>query len=350
MFVSDNVSCVCPEVMGALAAANHGDAAGYGGDDTSKELSAAFSNYLETAVTAFAVGTGTAANALALAIATPRFAAMYCYERAHVETTECGASEAWAGGSKLILLPGDQYRISAGILKSALSLVPRGRSQSAPPAVVSITQGTEAGTLYTLDQIRAISQVAHDHGLLVHMDGARFSNAIAALGCSPADMTWRAGIDILSYGATKNGGMCADGVVIINPKIGGDQIGFLRRRNGQLFSKTRYLSIQLLAMIKGGVAERNAANANRMASRLADGLAKIPGARLLFPVEINEIFVFLPETAAAGLAARGYSAVLRNDRNGPHYRFVTSWNSSPATVDDFVAAATTGGNSSRASA
>lgn len=350
MFVSDNVSCVCPEVMSAIEAANSGDAVAYGGDEASNELNAAFSSYLETPVTAFPVGSGTAANALSLALATPRFAAIYCYESAHIETTECGASEAWAGGSKLILLPGENYRISAEILKSALGRVPRGRPQSAPPAVVSITQGTEVGTLYTLDQIKAISQMAHDHGLLVHMDGARFSNAIVALGCSPADMTWRAGIDILSYGATKNGGMCADGVVVINRNIDPNQIGFLRRRNGQLVSKARYLSVQLLALIRGGAAERNAAHANRMASRLAAGLAKIPGARLLFPVEINEIFVFLPGEAAAGLEARGYGATLRNDKNGPHYRFVTSWNTAPDAVDQFVAAATAGAGARRARA
>jgi threonine aldolase len=284
---------------------------------------------------------------MSLALATPRFAAIYCYEAAHIETTECGAAESWAGGSKLILLPGDQYRISADNLKATLARVPRGRPQSAPPAVISLTQGTEAGTLYSLDQLQAISRVAHDNGLLVHMDGARFSNAIVALGCSPADMTWRAGIDILSYGATKNGGMCADGVVIFNRKIGEPQIGFVRRRNGQLFSKMRYLSVQLHAMIRDGVAERNARNSNEMAARLAAGLGRIPGARLLFPVEINEVFVFLPESAAAGLAAAGISATLRNDRNGPHYRLVTSWNSTSADVDRFIAAAA-GGEARRA--
>jgi threonine aldolase len=339
MFVSDNVSCVCPEVMRAIEAANIGDAVSYGGDSSSNELDTAFSTYFETPVTAFPASTGTAANALALAFATPRFAAIYCHESAHVETTECGASEAWAGGSKLILLPGDQYRIDVDTLKSALARVPRGRPQSALPAVVSLTQATEVGTIYSLDQITKISRLAHDGNLLVHMDGARFSNALVALGCSPADMTWRAGVDVLSYGATKNGGMCAEGVVIFNSDMSQYQLGFLRRRNGQLFSKMRYLSVQLHALIRDGVAEKNALHANRMAARLATGLAQIPGARLLYPVEINEIFIFLPENATTNLAASGYAATLRNDRNGPHYRFVTAWNSTSVTIDQFITTA-----------
>jgi threonine aldolase len=339
MFVSDNVSCVCPEVMRAIEAANIGDAVAYGGDDASNDLDRAFSAYFETPVTALPVGTGTAANALALAFATPRFAAIYCHQAAHIETTECGASEAWAGGGKLILLDGEQHRIDADTLKAALARVPRGRPQSAPPAVVSLTQGTEVGTVYSLDQIAAICRLAHDNGLLVHMDGARFSNALVALGCSPAEMTWRAGIDILSYGATKNGGMCADGVVIFNRDLGTQQLGFLRRRNGQLNSKMRYLSVQLHALVRDGVAEKNASHANKTAARLAARLSQIPGARLLYPVEINEIFIFLPESAGASLIARGYRATLRNDRNGPHYRFVTAWNSTAASVDQFVAAA-----------
>lgn len=339
MFVSDNVSCVCPEVMGAIEAANIGDAVAYGGDESSQTLDNAFSAYFETAVKALAVGTGTAANALALAFATPRFAAIYCYQAAHIETTECGASEAWAGGSKLILLDGEQYRIDAETLKAALARVPRGRPQSAPPAVVSLTQGTEVGTIYQLDQIAEICRVAHDNGLLVHMDGARFSNALVAIGCAPADMTWRVGVDILSYGATKNGGMCADGVVIFNRDLDTQQMGFLRRRNGQLYSKMRYLSVQLHALIRNSAAENNARQANATAARLAAGLSQIPGARLLYPVEINEVFIFLPESAGASLNAGGYTATLRNDRNGPHYRFVTAWSSTTDAVDRFVAAA-----------
>jgi threonine aldolase len=343
MFVSDNVSCVCPEVMQAIAAVNKGDAVSYGGDEATQEMEAAFSSYFEKPVCAFPVGTGTAANALALALATPRFGAIYCHENAHIETTECGATEVWGGGTKLVLLRGEHYRIDADNLKSALSRLPSGdRPQMAMPAVVSISQGTEIGTIYSLEQISAISRLAHDRGLLMHMDGARFSNALVKIGCSPADMAWRAGIDILSYGATKNGGMCAEAVAIFNPDLIAQQ-RFLRRRTGQLFSKARYLSAQLTALLRNGVAERNALQANQMATRLAEGLSRIPGSRLLDRVDINEIFIFLPQAVEERLKASGYEIKLRVDGNGPHFRFVTAWNSTVAGVDKFVA--TAAGNS-----
>jgi threonine aldolase len=339
MFVSDNVSCVCPEVMQAIEAANKGDAVSYGGDDATNEMETAFSDYFEKPVCAFPVGTGTAANALALALATPRFGAIYCHENAHIETTECGATEVWGGGTKLVLLRGEHYRIDADNLKSALARLPSGdRPQMAMPAVVSISQGTEIGTVYSPDQIAAISHLAHDHGLLMHMDGARFSNALVKNRCTPAEMTWRAGIDVLSYGATKNGGMCAEAVVILNPDLIAQQ-RFLRRRTGQLFSKMRYLSAQLTALIRNGVAECNASRANEMAARLAEGLSGIPGSRLLDRVDINEIFIFLPEAAAARLKTSGYEIKLRVDGNGPHFRFVTAWNSVAADIDRFVAIA-----------
>ncbi len=339
MFVSDNVSSVSPQVMEAVVATNVGDATGYGGDEVTDELTNTFSKYFERSVTAFPVGTGTAANAMALALATPRFASIYCHQYAHIETTECGASEAWAGGSKLVLLPGQHNRISPEIFRAALSRIPRGaRPQAAAPAVVSLTQGTEAGTVYPLEDITAIAKLAHEHGLLVHMDGARFSNAVVKLGCSPAEMTWRSGVDVLSYGATKNGGICAEGVVIFNPEIAKQQ-GFLRRRNGQLYSKMRYLSVQLIALMQGELAEKNARHANEMARRLSKGLAAIPGARLLFPVDINEIFVFLPDEVGRRLTEAGYQNRLRIDHNGPHYRFVPAWNTTANSVDTFVAVA-----------
>jgi threonine aldolase len=335
MFVGDDVSCGCPEAMRAIDAANIRGAVAYGGDWAANDLDRTCSGFFETSVTAFPAGNGTAANALALAFATPRFAAIYCHQATPSQTAACGASEAWAGGSKLVQLSGEQYCIDADTLRSALARVPRGRPQSAPPAVVSHTQGIEARTVYSLEQITSICRVAHDNGLLVHMDGARFSNAPVLLGCSPTAMSWRTGIVILSYGAW----MCADGVVSFDRDLSIQQRGFLRRRNGQLYSKMRYLSPQLHALIYDGVAEKNARKANQIAARLAAGLSQIKGARLLFSAEINEIFVFLPESAAANLTARGYAATPCNDRNGLHYRFVTTWNSTAAAVDKFVTAA-----------
>ena len=338
MFVSDNVSCACPEVMKAIEAANQSDAVAYGGDEATLSLNRAFSVYFEKEAVGFPVGSGTAANALALALVAPRLSAIYCHERAHIETTECGATEAWTGGAKLSLLPGEQGRIDIDCLRAALRNLPRGRPQSALPSAVSITQGTEAGTIYLVEQIAEIASLAHEYGLRVHMDGARFSNALVALGCSPANMTWRAGVDILSYGATKNGGLSAEAVVIFNSELTQHE-GFLRRRNGQLYSKMRFLSVQLLAMTSNGIAERNALNANAMASRLTQGLVRIPGTWLLHPVEINEIFISLPELVRERLAARGYVAQLRGFPDEPHFRFVTAWNSSVEAVDAFIAAA-----------
>ncbi|MBV9259840.1 MAG: low specificity L-threonine aldolase, partial [Pseudolabrys sp.] len=246
--------------------------------------------------------------------------------------------EAWGGGTKLIPLLGENGRISIDALESKLVSLPRGRPQVATPKVVSITQGTEAGTLYSLNQIAEISALAHEHKMKVHMDGARFSNALAALDCSPAEMTWKAGIDVLSYGATKNGGMSADGVVVFDETLL-DQATFLIRRNGQLYSKMRFLSVQLLALAQNGVAERNARHANEMARRLAAGLSRVPDARLLNPVEINEVFVSLPARARERLVAAGYKIQLRAEFDNPHYRFVTAWNTSSADVDQLAGVA-----------
>jgi threonine aldolase len=227
MFVGDHVSRGCPEAMRAIDAANIRGAVAYGGDGAANDLDRACSGYFETLVTAFPAGNGTAANALVLAFATPRFAAIYCHQATLSQTTACGASGAWAGSSKLVQLGGEQFCIDADTLRSALVREPRGRPQSAPPAVVSLTQGIEARTVYSLEQITSICRVAHDNGLLVRMDGARFSKAPVLVGSSPTAMSWRTGIVILSYGAW----MCANGVVSFDRDPSTQQRGFLRRRN-----------------------------------------------------------------------------------------------------------------------
>jgi len=337
MFASDNITCVCPEVMSAVVAANSGDATPYGGDPVTQAMDAAFAAYFEAPVTVLPVATGTAANALSLSLATPRFGAIYAHERAHIHTTECGATEFWSGAAKILLLPGDQFRLTPEVLRTALAQAQRGRPHVVQPAVLSLTQGTEGGTIYTLEQIRALTAVAREAGLAVHMDGARFSNALVRLGCTPAEMTWRAGIDILSYGATKNGGMTADGIVIFRPELAALQ-AFTRVRSGQNVSKLRFQSAQLAAMVQGGVAERNAAHANAMADRLAAGLGRIAGIRLLHAVEINIVFAALSDAVSARLKAAGYSIGARLDFRGPHVRFVCAWNTEPEAVDRLIAA------------
>ena len=338
MFASDNATAVCPEVIAAIAAVDEGDATPYGGDPVTKELERRFSDYFEKEVAVLPVATGTAANALSLALMMPRFGAVYCHENAHVQTTECGASEFWSQGGKLLLLPGDDNRVDPAAFATAIERTARGRIHVVQPAGISITQGTEAGTVYPIDTIATIAQTARQHGLYVHMDGARFTNALVRLGCKPPDLTWRAGIDILSYGATKNGAMCADAIVIFRKELAA-LAGFARVRAGQLFSKMRYLSAQLGALVQNGVAERNASQANAMARRLADGLLGIKQARLQFPVEINLIFVELPDSAVRSLESAGYALTPRVDARGRFFRLVCGWNTQPEAVDAFVRAA-----------
>lgn len=342
LFRSDNITGVCPEIMAAIAAANEGDSAAYGADEYTQRLGPAFSAYLETEVIAHPVATGIAANALALATAMPPPAACLCHEHSHVFATESGAPEFFAGGGKLIGIPGAHGKLWPEDVARILEAQDFSRLQAPPISVVSITQGAEAGTAYTLEHIREIGAICRRHGVALHMDGARFSNAFVALGCAPAEMSWRAGVDILSYGATKNGAMCADAVLIFKASPHAAALdrwlGHRRLRGGQVFSKMRYISAQLLAMIEGGLAERNAGHANAMAARLSAGLAAIPGVVLVEPTDFNEVFVRLPHTALAGLKAGGFAVKGRPEDPGL-VRLVTGWNSRAADVDAFVAAA-----------
>lgn len=342
LFRSDNVTAVCPEVIEAILAVNQGDAAPYGADEVTARLDGAFGAYFETAVHVHPVATGIAANALSLAAAMPPPGAAICHAGAHVNTSESGAPEFFSGGGKLLTLDGAHGRLEPAAIERLLAGLPPDRLQSAPPTVVTITQGTEAGTVYPLDQIAAIATICHRHGLVLHMDGARFENARAHLGCTPAALSWSAGVDILSYGATKNGAMCADAVVIFGASPHAERLnrfmGQRRLRAGQVFSKMRYLSAQLLAMVEDGVAARNAAHANAMAARLAAGLASLPGVRLIHPAEINEVFVFLPDEIRARLASGGFPVRARPE--DPNLvRFVTAWNTRAEDVETFLRAA-----------
>ncbi|MCC7428894.1 MAG: low specificity L-threonine aldolase [Alphaproteobacteria bacterium] len=345
LFRSDNITAVCPEVMAAIIAVNEGDAAPYGADEVTRGLDAVFSAYLDAEAEVHPVATGIAANSLALAAALPPWGAAVCHRNAHIQTSECGAPEFFSGGAKLIPMPGPDGKLRAADVEALLGTIPRERMQSAQPTVVSMTQGTEAGTVYRLDEIRALAEVAHARGLALHMDGARFSNALVVLGCTPAEMTWKAGVDILSYGATKNGAMCADAVVVFKASPHHDRLaafmGHRRLRAGQVFSKMRYVSAQLRAMVSGGVAERNARHANAMAARLSRGLAALPGARLEYPTEINEVFCRVSEGAVAALAKAGIGLRPRPGEGGLQ-RLVTAWNTRESDVDRFIAAAAAG--------
>ncbi len=337
MLYSDNITKVCPEVMAAIQAVDQGDSEPHGADSVSGRLDESFSALFETEVRVFPVATGIAANALSLALVTPPYGTIYCHKRAHVQTTECGAPEHWTGGARLTLFAGEHNRIPVAEIAAALENWNPARPQALRPATLTLTQATEAGTIYCLEHISELAELAHEYGLAVHMDGARFANAVAALGCSPAEMTWKAGVDILSFGATKNGGMCADAVVAFKPKLA-QEAGEIRVRAGQLFSKMRYASAQLEAIISGGLYLRNATHANRMAKRLSEGLERLPGVELIHPVEANEVFVHLPDRAISAFAEEGIEFYTRLVEGRHRNRFVCAWNTPEETIDGLVAA------------
>jgi threonine aldolase len=335
-FRSDNVTGMAPEVLAALSEANHGTALAYGADDVTARVEKLFAKLFETEVAVFPVATGTAANALALSAMTPPFGAVYCHELAHINVDECGAPELFTGGAKLIDLPGAHGKLDAALILDELAKGAQESVHNVQPAAVSLTQATERGTIYRPAEIAEIAEVAKKHDLKVHMDGARFGNAVARLGCTPAELSWRAGVDVLSLGATKNGAMAAEAVIFFDRALAA-QFGHQRKRGGHLFSKMRFVSAQLEALFKDGLWLRHAAHANALARRLADGITRIPGAEILDPAEANLFYVRMPEPVLAALEADGFKFYREG---GPRtIRLVTAFNTDPADVDAFVAAA-----------
>ena len=337
-FCSDNTTGIAPEIMAALAAANDGQAMPYGDDPATARLAALFGALFEAEVEVFPLTTGTAANALALSVMVPPFGAVYCHRDAHVHVDECGAPEFYTGGAKLVPLDGRDGRLEAAALAAALGEAEIGNVHQVQPAALSLTQATECGTVYTPDEIAALAEVARAYGLGVHMDGARFANAVAHLGCTPAEATWRAGVDILSFGATKNGALAAEALVVFRPELA-REIGYRRKRAGHLWSKMRFISVQLEAYIADGLWLRNAARANRLAAALSRGLADVPGSELVHPVHGNELFVRLPEPAIAGLLADGFAFYRWGGETATTLRLVTAFDTRDADVEAFVATA-----------
>ncbi|MFQ3585370.1 MAG: low specificity L-threonine aldolase [Cyanobacteriota bacterium] len=333
-FCSDNVTGACPEVMEALVAFNQGSAMPYGGDDCTARLPRIFAEIFEHEVAVFPVTTGSAANALALSVLTPPYGAIYCHPQAHIQVDECGAPELLTGGAKLVGIPGEHGRIDGDAFKMALAQAGFGVVHHVQPAALSLTQATEAGTLYSLDQLGSLADLAHRFGLKVHMDGARFANALVSLGCTPAEMTWKAGVDVLSFGATKNGAWAAEAVVFFQPELAGD-FEFRRKRAGHLVSKLRFLSAQLQAYLTDGVWLRNARHANAMAQKLAQGLGSLPGAKWVHPPQANELFIELPEPVLQALEQAGFRFYrwLGEDHN--QIRLVTAFNTTAADVEHF---------------
>lgn len=334
-FRSDNVASVSPEILRALEAANHGLAASYGDDDYSNLLNKKFSELFETEVTVIPVSTGTAANALSLTACARPYGGIYCHEQAHIHTAEGGATEAFTGGAKLIPLPGEHYKLDPAILLDTLRRAERGIRNRPQPDAVSVTQASEYGTVYRQDELAAIGAAAREAGIHFHMDGARFANGLARLGCSAADMTWRAGVDILSFGCTKNGGMGAEAIVVFNKALL-EPLTYHLRRAGQTWSKMRFAAVQLLAYIEDGLYLRSAAHSNELAAELGRELAALPGAKLVAPVEANLVFVALPQPAIDAMAAAGAKFARRP---GNVIRLVTRFDGKQSENQQFIALA-----------
>ncbi|HBM89523.1 MAG: low specificity L-threonine aldolase [Parvibaculaceae bacterium] len=338
-FASDNGSGVAPEIMSALGAANEGAAPGYGADDFTQEACDRLSEVFERDVSAFLVATGTAANALNLAVITEPHGAVFVHERAHVHTDECGASEFYMHGAKLLPLAGEHGKLSAAAIKQGLEGFAQGIVHHPQAQAISLSQVTESGTVYSVAEIEALSALAKDHSLRVHMDGARFANALVSLGCSPAEMTWKAGVDVLSFGATKNGAMGVEAVVIFDEGLAAN-FPFLRKRSGQLMSKGRFLGAQMSAYLKDGLWLAMAAHANKMASLLASGIERLPAARLRHPVQANQVFAVLPKPAHKALIAAGAAYYpWEREPDGIAVRLVTSFSTSEEEVDAFLSIA-----------
>jgi threonine aldolase len=331
-FYSDNTASVAPELLAAMAAANAGPQKSYGDDPWTLQLDAAFSEFFATPVRAFVVTTGTAANALSLATLSPPYGCVFAHTGAHVVEDECGAVEFFSSGARLTLVPGDHGRIEPQALEQAIAAHPAS-VHTVQPAAVTLTQATELGTSYRPGAIAALSAVARRHGIKVHMDGARFANAVEFLDCHPGDVTWRAGVDVLSFGATKNGALAAEAVIFFDPTLVRD-FELRRKRAGHLLSKSRFAAAQLLAYVQSGLWRRHAARANRLAQRIAAAA----GSRLLHPVEANELFLDLGAAGKSALRAQGFGFYDWGAAAGAEARFVVSWDQSEASVEALCAA------------
>jgi threonine aldolase len=336
-FASDNTAPVAPAILDALTAANSGFALGYGNDDWTRKVESRFAEIFEREVAVFLVPTGTAANALALAHVSPPWGVVLCHAESHIATDECGAVEFFGGGLKLVGLSGEGGKIAAPVLRNALAGYGGHSPHQMIPSAVSITQASEAGTIYSTGEISALAEIAHQRSLALHMDGARFANALVRLNASPAEMTWRSGVDVLSFGATKGGAMAAEAVIVFDPARAA-YLGERRKRAGQLASKHRFIAAQFLAFLADNYWLELARHANAKADRLAAQLTAI-GIKPVWPVEANLVFAVLPGALDAKLRAAGAGYYVRGSDSldigtgNVLIRLVTSF----ATTDEEVA-------------
>lgn len=343
-FASDNWAGASGPVAAALAAANHGLVPAYGSDDATRTATDWFAEIFERDVSVFFVATGTAANSLALASAMKPGGFTFCHETSHVTADEAGAPEFFSGG-KLVTLPGARGKIAPETLEAAIRRYQPPAVHHGRPVAVTLTEATEWGTVYSVEEVRTLAQVAHKGGLKVHMDGARFANALVSLNCTAADLTWKAGVDVLSFGGTKNGCWCAEAVVLFDNRHA-DDFGYLRKRAGQLFSKSRFVAAQFQGYFDHGHWLDNAVHANTMAKRLASGIAQSGNGRLLFEPEANEVFAVWSKATTKRLRAAGAAfyewpadGLAEGEAPGPDedvLRLVTSFATSKHDVAGFL--------------
>ena len=337
-FRSDNVSSAHPAILEAILAANRGSAAAYGEDEGTARLARRFCEIFEREVAVLPVATGTAANALALAAFTPPWGTVYCHAGAHINVAECGAPELFTGGARLIAVDGASGKLAAGDVEGAIQR--EGDVHANQPSAISISQATEAGTAYHPEEIAALAEAARRHRMVLHVDGARFANALVTLVKTPAELTWKAGVDVLSFGATKNGCLAAEAIVLFHPSVEKvAELGYRRKRGGHLLSKSRFLAAQLEAYLAHDLWLTNARHANAMARRLAAGLERSLGIRPAEPVEANEVFVALDEGISATLRAAGFHFHDWPALGAGGCRLVTSFNTAADDVDALVATA-----------
>ncbi len=349
-FASDNTAGIAPEILQALAAGNDGFVMGYGNDDLTRAVERRIGEIFERDVAVFLVPTGTAANALALAHVCPPWGAVFAHTEAHILTDECGAPEFFGGGIKLVGIPGVGCKVSPQALAETVSHYEGHAPHQVVPGAFSFAQASEAGTAYRPHEIAALAAFAHAHGMKVHMDGARFANALVRMNASPAEITWKSGVDVLSFGATKGGAMAAEAVVFFD-RAAAAHMAERRKRAGHLLSKHRFLSLQFDAFLKDDCWLRLARHANAMADRLAAGLSKA-GVPPVWPVEANLVFILVPKTLEARLKAAGARYYVRHSASlppgvaaGPDrclIRLVASFATSADEVDAFVAVAAKG--------
>ncbi|MCR8921152.1 low specificity L-threonine aldolase [Dasania sp. GY-MA-18] len=329
-FASDNISGICPTAMQAMTRANQGHASSYGEDRYTAEVCEQFRALFETDCDVYFVFNGTAANSLALASLCQSYHSIICHQSAHVETDECGAPEFFTHGAKLLQAQGELGKLDPQGIEALVSK--RQDIHYPKPKVISLTQATECGTVYSPEELHNIQKVAAKWNLYTHMDGARFANAVASLDLAPADITWRAGVDVLCFGGSKNGLAIGEAVIFFNKQLS-EEFAYRCKQAGQLASKMRFMSSQWQGLLHNDVWLHNAQHANAMASRLAQGLATIEQVQLLFPVSANAVFVQIPSAIKQALHNKGWQFY---DFIGAGSRLMCSWDTQPETVDRFI--------------